>query len=79
MFGVRGVGEDVHQLRVTPHASAVLRWGSPPATDTARVRHGRITIEDLFHQDVVLPTVTEIVGVVELVVHGGSDLLQVDP
>src|SRR6266536_1264786 len=70
---VVGVGQDVHQVRVAPDASAVIRWGGAPPARAARIARCPVPVEHLFYQDVLLPVVAEVVGVTDLTPHAWGD------
>src|SRR5262249_13905049 len=61
-----------------PDPAAVVRRGGAPATRAPRGRR-LAGVEHLFYDDVVLPVVAEVVGIPELALHRGGDLLQRHP
>jgi hypothetical protein len=67
VFFVRGVGEDLDEVAVSPDTAAVLRWAGPSAGEAAGVGGGGLGLGDRFDDDVMFPVVAEVVGVAELV------------
>src|SRR5215211_6904567 len=59
-----GVGEDVAQLAVAPHAAAVLGWAGTPAGEADGVLDA-VGWTDVLDKQVVLPGVTEVVDVAQ--------------
>ena len=61
------VGGSFEELIVAGNAADIFWRPATLAGDEARILHGRVTIDDAFDRDRVLPVVTKVVGVFEAI------------
>src|SRR5262249_53743310 len=66
MLGVLGIADRFQKTRVAPDAPAILGRTGPFTREADRVALPLVPRQDLFHEQLVLPTIPEIVFIKEL-------------
>ena len=67
VFGIPGIANRLHKISVAPHPADIFRRTSALTVQTARIARALFGLQDFLDDDVMLPTIAEIVEIDETV------------